>query len=117
MTSTEKGTEGYRIERDSMGEINVPANALYGAQTARAVGNFPVSGKPLHRELIEALALIKYEAACVNHELGLLDKSLADAITAAASEVVEGRWFDEFPVDMFQTGSGTSSNMNIPTTT
>jgi fumarate hydratase class II len=96
-----------------MGEMNVPSDALYGAQTARAVENFPVSGRRLHRELVEALALIKYEAACVNQEFGVLDPSLAKAITTAASEIVNGKWHDHFPVDVFQTGSGTSSNMNM----
>lgn len=113
MSETENVSDETRIERDSMGKMNVPAEALYGAQTARAVENFPISGNRLHRELIDALALIKYEAACVNHELGLLDERIAKAITTAASEVVDGRWHDQFPVDMFQTGSGTSSNMNM----
>jgi fumarate hydratase class II len=102
----------YRIERDSMGEVRVPAHAKWRAQTQRAVENFPVSGQRLERAHIEALARIKAAAAKVNAELGVLDKDLAAAIQEAAAEVAEGRWDDHFPVDVFQTGSGTSSNMN-----
>lgn len=102
----------FRIEKDSMGEFKVPAHALYGAQTARAVDNFPVSGQTLSREMIQALGLIKYAAAKVNSELGLLDHTVAKMIMEAASEVVDGKLNDHFPVDVFQTGSGTSSNMN-----
>lgn len=103
----------YRIERDSMGEVRVPAWALWGAQTQRAVENFPVSGYRIPTPLIRALALIKRYAAETNAELGLIDRSLADAIVQAAEEVYEGRWDDHFPVDVFQTGSGTSTNMNM----
>ncbi|GAA3375002.1 class II fumarate hydratase [Streptomyces sannanensis] len=103
----------YRIEHDSMGEVRVPATAKWRAQTQRAVENFPISGQRLERAHIEALARIKAAAAKVNAELGVLDKERADAIAAAAEEVAGGRWDDQFPVDVFQTGSGTSSNMNM----
>lgn len=103
----------YRIERDSMGEVQVPAHAKWRAQTQRAVGNFPLSGRRLERAHIEALAHIKAAAATVNADLGVLDAGVADAIRAAAEEVADGRWDDHFPVDVFQTGSGTSSNMNM----
>jgi fumarate hydratase class II len=102
----------HRIEHDSMGEVRVPAAAKWRAQTQRAVENFPVSGLRLERAHIEALARIKAAAAKVNAELGVLDKDMADAITEAADEVAAGRWDDHFPIDVFQTGSGTSSNMN-----
>ncbi|MFD3439175.1 class II fumarate hydratase [Streptomyces sp. NPDC058685] len=102
----------YRIEHDSMGEVRVPAHAKWRAQTQRAVENFPVSGQRLERSHIEALARIKAAAARVNAELGVLDKDMAQAIAEAAAEVAEGRWDEHFPVDVFQTGSGTSSNMN-----
>ncbi|WP_275561074.1 class II fumarate hydratase [Streptomyces sp. 5-6(2022)] len=104
--------EGYRIEHDSMGEVRVPAHAKWRAQTQRAVENFPVSGQRLERAHIQALARIKGAAALVNAELGVVDKDIAAAISEAAAEVAEGRWDDHFPVDVFQTGSGTSSNMN-----
>ncbi|WP_431954001.1 class II fumarate hydratase [Actinacidiphila sp. bgisy167] len=102
----------YRIEHDSMGEVRVPAHAKWRAQTQRAVENFPVSGRGLERAHIEALARIKAAAAKVNAELGVLDQDVAAAIQEAAAEVAEGRWDAHFPVDVFQTGSGTSSNMN-----
>ena len=101
-----------RIERDTMGELAVPADAYYGVQTARAVQNFPVSELRFPRSFIRAMGLIKWAAATVNESLGLLDKKLANAIRRASWEVVEGRWDAEFPVDIFQTGSGTSTNMN-----
>ncbi|MFB7450291.1 class II fumarate hydratase [Streptomyces sp. NPDC057027] len=104
--------DGYRIEHDSMGEVRVPAHAKWRAQTQRAVENFPVSGQRLERAHIEALARIKAAAAEVNAELGVIDKDRAEAIVSAAGEVAEGRWDEHFPVDVFQTGSGTSSNMN-----
>ncbi|MFH8254609.1 class II fumarate hydratase [Streptomyces roseolus] len=107
-----KNDDGYRTEHDSMGEVRVPAHAKWRAQTQRAVENFPVSGQRLERAHIEALARIKAAAAKVNAELGVIDQDRAEAITAAAAEVAEGRWDDQFPVDVFQTGSGTSSNMN-----
>ena len=103
---------GVRIERDTMGELEVPGHAYYGVQTARAVRNFPISGIRFSRSFIRAMGLIKWAAAVVNESLDLLDKKVADAIKAAAWEVVEGKWDDEFPVDIFQTGSGTSTNMN-----
>ncbi|MGH8868543.1 MAG: class II fumarate hydratase [Actinomycetes bacterium] len=102
----------YRIEQDSMGEVRVPAWAKWRAQTHRAVENFPISGQRLERAHVEALAHIKAAAARVNAELGVLDKDMAEAIAEAASEVAAGRWDDHFPIDVFQTGSGTSSNMN-----
>lgn len=103
----------HRIERDSMGELKVPKDALYGAQTQRAVDNFPVSGQPMPVAFIHAIARIKMAAARVNHELGLLDAVRAEAIASAAQAIIEGRHDDQFPVDVFQTGSGTSSNMNV----
>ncbi|MET8967463.1 class II fumarate hydratase [Streptomyces hydrogenans] len=112
MTDGMKNDDGYRIEHDSMGEVRVPAHAKWRAQTQRAVENFPVSGQRLERAHIEALARIKAAAAKVNAELGVIDRDRAEAIAAAAAEVAEGRWDDQFPVDVFQTGSGTSSNMN-----
>jgi fumarate hydratase, class II len=102
----------YRIEHDSMGDVRVPADAKWRAQTQRAVGNFPISGRPLDPAHIAALGEIKAAAAKVNAELGVLDKDLADAIAEAAREVAAGRWNEQFPIDVFQTGSGTSSNMN-----
>ncbi|MEU9295771.1 class II fumarate hydratase [Streptomyces sp. NPDC048266] len=104
--------EDYRIEHDSMGEVRVPAHAKWRAQTQRAVENFPVSGQRIERAHIEALARIKAAAAQVNAELGVIDADRAEAIASAAAEVAEGRWDEHFPVDVFQTGSGTSSNMN-----
>jgi fumarate hydratase class II len=101
-----------RIERDSLGEVRVPATALYGAQTRRAVENFPISGIPLPRTFIRALGLIKCAAAQTNEELGLLDTVRAEAIQRAAQEVVDGGLDEHFPIDVYQTGSGTSSNMN-----
>ncbi len=101
-----------RIERDSMGELRVPADALWGAQTQRAVQNFPLSGLKMPRAFIRALGLIKEAAAAVNAELGTLDAVLAAGIGKAARAVAEGRHDAQFPVDVFQTGSGTSSNMN-----
>ena len=105
--------DGYRIEKDSLGEMQVPEDALYGAQTQRAVENFPVSGQRFGRRFIEALGLIKKSAAQTNLELDNLDTDIADAIIAAAGEVADGTWDDEFVVDIYQTGSGTSSNMNV----
>ena len=105
-------SKDFRLERDSMGELKVPADALWGAQTQRAVNNFPVSGRTLPRAFIRALALIKQAAAQTNAELGLLEPRLAAAISAAAAEVAGGAHDRQFPIDVFQTGSGTSSNMN-----
>ncbi|MEZ4424665.1 MAG: class II fumarate hydratase [Gemmatimonadota bacterium] len=101
-----------RVERDSLGEVQVPADALYGAQTQRAVENFPISGRPFGRRFIEALGIVKRAAARTNEELGGLDATLAAAIGEAAGEVSSGRWDAQFPIDVYQTGSGTSTNMN-----
>jgi len=101
-----------RVERDSMGEVRVPARARWGAQTQRAVENFAISGERLDRRQIAAMGRIKAAAARVNAELGVLTPQVADAIGRAAGAVAEGRWDGEFPTDVFQTGSGTSSNMN-----
>jgi len=103
----------YRIEHDTMGEVKVPVNALYAAQTARAVENFPISGTTLERQHIAALAQIKKAAALANAKLGVLSSEIAAAIAKAADEVISGKHDAEFPVDIFQTGSGTSSNMNM----
>ncbi len=102
----------YRLETDSMGEVRVPAGAYYGAQTQRAVENFPMGGRPMPRGFIRALGTVKGAAAEANVTLGLLDEKLGRAIGQAAREVAEGRWDGEFPVDVYQTGSGTSTNMN-----
>lgn len=102
----------YRIEHDTMGEVRVPVDALWRAQTQRAVENFPISGRGLERAQIRALGLLKAACATVNRDLGLLDPAKADAIIAAANEIADGRHDDQFPIDVFQTGSGTSSNMN-----
>jgi fumarate hydratase, class II len=102
----------FRIERDSMGEMRVPANAYFGAQTARAVENFPISDWRFPRGFIRALGLIKTHAANTNAELGLLDPKIGEAIQQAGREVIEGRFDNQFVVDVFQTGSGTSTNMN-----
>ncbi|HEX5858411.1 MAG TPA: class II fumarate hydratase [Microbacterium sp.] len=108
MTDTE-----YRIEHDTMGEVRVPASALYGAQTQRAVENFPISGDSLDPAQLVALARIKKSAALANKQLGTLAPEIADAIAAAADEVITGDLFEHFPIDVYQTGSGTSSNMNM----
>ena len=102
----------FRTEKDSMGEVKVPAQAYYGAQTQRAVENFPISGQPLPARLIHALGLVKIAAATANRDLGKLSPKLAEPIIAAAREVADGRFDNQFPVDVYQTGSGTSSNMN-----
>jgi fumarate hydratase class II len=104
--------QDFRIEHDSMGEVRVPAHAKWRAQTQRAVENFPISGQSLERAHIEALARVKAAAATVNAELGVVDKDITEAIIEAAAEVAAGRWDEHFPIDVFQTGSGTSSNMN-----
>ncbi|AUM16076.1 aspartate ammonia-lyase [Rhodococcus ruber Chol-4] len=102
----------FRIEHDTMGEVRVPADALWRAQTQRAVENFPISGRGLERTQIRAMGLLKAACAQVNKDLDLLDAEKADAIVAAATEIAEGLHDDQFPIDVFQTGSGTSSNMN-----
>ena len=112
-------TNDFRVEHDSMGDVRVPAKAYYGAQTQRAVENFPISGWPLPAELIHALGRVKHAAAIANRDLGKLTggkRALTapqiDALLAACREVVDGKFDDQFPIDVFQTGSGTSSNMN-----
>ncbi len=107
------GSDEFRIEHDTMGEVPVPAEARWGAQTQRAVENFPISGLRIERAMIGALASIKGASAIVNRDLGVLDADLAQAIHDAAAEVATGQWDDHFPVDVFQTGSGTSTNMNV----
>src|SRR5947207_7363772 len=101
-----------RMEEDQMGEISLPESALYGASTQRAVLNFPVSGYRFSRPFIRALGLIKWAAAEANHDLGLLDAERAALIVQAAEDVIEGKLDDHFPLDIFQTGSGTSTNTN-----
>ncbi|MET0199115.1 class II fumarate hydratase [Rhodococcus sp. RS1C4] len=110
MTQTDE--QQYRIEHDTMGEVRVPVDALWRAQTQRAVENFPISFRPLERTQIRAMGLLKAACAQVNKDLGLLDGTLADAIISAATEIADGKHDDQFPIDVFQTGSGTSSNMN-----
>jgi fumarate hydratase class II len=110
---TDQTSPATRIERDSMGEMEVPADALYGASTQRAVLNFPISGQRFPRGFIRALALVKLAAADTNAGLGLLEPQKASAIGIAAREVADGRWDDEFPIDIYQTGSGTSTNTNM----
>src|SRR6267154_5173198 len=102
----------FRTEADSMGQMQVPADAYYGAQTARAIENFPISNLRFPRQFIRALGLIKKHAAITNTALGLLPQKISDAIQKAAQEVIEGKMDDQFVVDIFQTGSGTSTNMN-----
>jgi fumarate hydratase, class II len=105
-------SQEYRVEKDSMGEVRVPADAKWRAQTQRAVENFPISGLPIERELIAGLALIKGANARVRAQRGLLDPAKADAVASVAADVARGDWDDHFPIDVYQTGSGTSSNMN-----
>ncbi len=110
---SEQQTRGFRTEHDSMGEVQVPQDALYGAQTARAIENFPISGRPVPPGVVHALARLKAAAAAVNAELGVIDGERARAIVEAAREVAAGRHDGHFPIDVFQTGSGTSTNMNV----
>jgi len=105
-------TNSFRIERDSMGELQVPADALWGAQTQRAVQNFPISGYRLPRAFIRALGLIKQAAARANTRLQLLETQVSRAIEGAAVDVASGQHDSQFPIDVYQTGSGTSTNMN-----
>jgi len=105
--------EEFRVEHDTLGDVNVPAQALYGAQTQRAVNNFNISGLRPWRAFIWSMAIIKRAAAEVNRDLGLLDRDIADAIVTAAQEVMDGKWDDQFVVDPFQAGAGTSHNMNV----
>lgn len=109
---TESNEQQFRIEHDTMGEVRVPIDALWRAQTQRAVENFPISGRPLERTQIRAMGLLKAACAQVNKDLGLLAADKADAIISAANEIADGKHDDQFPIDVFQTGSGTSSNMN-----
>src|SRR5579871_4678655 len=112
--------DSFRMETDSMGAVRIPADAYYGAQTQRAIENFPISGWRLRPELIHALGLVKHAAASVNRDLGAfaglgprsLNSAQIDALLAAARELADGKFDDQFPIDVFQTGSGTSSNMN-----
>ncbi|HEX6476360.1 MAG TPA: class II fumarate hydratase [Acidimicrobiales bacterium] len=113
MSDMSAGGEEHRVEHDSMGEVRVPTAARWGAQTQRAVENFPISGMRIDRSLIAALAAIKGAAALVNGRLGVIGADVADALHHAATQVEEGVWDDHFPTDVFQTGSGTSSNMNM----
>jgi fumarate hydratase class II len=113
MTHAAGDETGFRVEHDTMGEVRVPASAKWRAQTQRAVENFPISGAGLEPRNVKALAQIKAAAATVNAELGVVTAEQADAIHRAALEVVDGKWDDQFPIDVFQTGSGTSSNMNM----
>lgn len=103
----------FRIEKDSLGEVKVPSNALYSAQTQRAIDNFPISFQPLPSVLIQAIASVKHASATTNEQLGKLSAEQASAIRQAAQEIIDGQWLDQFPIDVFQTGSGTSSNMNV----
>ena len=104
--------DDVRVERDSLGEVEVPSDAYWGAQTQRAVENFPISGLTFGRRFVRALGIVKKAAAAANRDLGLLDEEIAGAVVDAADEVIAGEFDDQFPVDVFQTGSGTSSNMN-----
>src|SRR6201997_109793 len=112
MSGVHSMTTSFRVERDSMGELKVPAHALWGAHTQRAVENFPVSGLTMPRGFIAALGLVKQAAARANRRLKLLDPKVAEAVEAAAAEVAAGKHGAQFPIDVFQTGSGTSTNMN-----
>ncbi|GKT11263.1 MAG: fumarate hydratase, class II [Thiomicrorhabdus sp.] len=108
----ETNTQKTRIEKDSMGSLEVPANALYAAQTQRAINNFPISNTPLPHSFIKALCYVKFACSASNQELGLLSPEKANAIQTAAKDIIQGNFSDQFPIDVFQTGSGTSTNMN-----
>ena len=103
----------YRLEKDSLGEMKVPVNAYYGAQTQRAVENFQISNLRFSYQFIQSLALIKKSSAKVNAQLGLLDKDIAEIIISVAEDIINGDYLSEFVIDIFQTGSGTSTNMNM----
>ena len=103
----------YRVEKDSLGEMKVPQDAYYGAQTQRAVENFQISNLRFSNQFIQSLALVKKSSAKVNTELGLLDKNIAEVIISVAEEIINGNHLSEFVIDIFQTGSGTSTNMNM----
>ncbi len=113
MMSQESAAKATRIEKDSMGPLEVPLDAYYGVQTLRAMKNFPISGQPMPETFIRAHALLKKAAALTNEQLGLLDAKIAKAIATAADEIASGKLADQFPVDIYQTGSGTSTNMNV----
>src|SRR5688572_31964079 len=106
-------SNAVRVERDTMGEVEVPRHAKWGAQTQRAVENFPISGQPVAPAVVHALARIKSAMAAENGKRRRVPRPVAAAIRGAADEVAEGRWDAEFPIDTFQTGSGTSTNMNV----
>ncbi|MDN6490960.1 MAG: aspartate ammonia-lyase, partial [Yaniella sp.] len=110
--TTKSDNQQFRIEHDTMGEVRVPLKALYSAQTQRAVENFPISGQGLEPAHIHALSLVKKACAVANNELGVISDDQAQAIKSAADQVIAGEHDDQFPIDIFQTGSGTSSNMN-----
>jgi fumarate hydratase class II len=112
LTTTQPDADAYRIEHDTMGEVRVPRDALYQAQTQRAIENFPISGTPIEPAVLHALGRIKGAAALANSQLGVVEPEIAERIAAAAAEVTAGAHDDQFPLDVFQTGSGTSSNMN-----
>src|SRR3954453_2403525 len=112
MADQQKSKQQFRTEKDSMGEMQIPADAYYGAQTARAVENFPISDLRFSRRFISAMGLIKWAAAEINHKLGLFDERRKSLIQQAAQEVIDGKLDSQFVVDIFQTGSGTSTNMN-----
>src|SRR3954468_3398652 len=111
-TRTSSQSPQFRSERDSMGEMKVPADAYYGASTARAVENFPISDLRFSRRFVAAMGLVKWAAADVNYKLGVLDDRRRGLLQQAAQEVIDGKLDEEFVVDIFQTGSGTSTNMN-----
>ncbi len=113
MRTNTNSSDDVRVEKDSLGEIFVPKDALYGAQTQRAINNFPVSGQTLPFSFISAIARIKKAAANANHELGLLSKPISHEVIQAAEQIISGQYADQFPIDVYQTGSGTSSNMNV----
>jgi hypothetical protein len=105
--------EQFRTAHDTMGEMQIPIDALWGASTQRAVENFPISGQPVPAEVVHAHAMLKWAAATANEETGVVEAEVADAIRRAADEVIAGELDEHFPVDVFQTGSGTSTNMNV----
>ncbi|MGH2502401.1 MAG: lyase family protein, partial [Ktedonobacterales bacterium] len=112
MSNQDATTADTRTEHDSLGELAVPASALWGAQTQRAVENYPISGLHAHPAMIRATVLVKKAAALTNRDTGRLDPRVADAIVAAADEILAGKWRDQFVVDVYQAGAGTSHNMN-----
>jgi len=113
MNDLTNGPEDFRIEKDSLGEVKVPSSALYGGQTQRAIANFDIGGIPMPAGFIQSCGFIKAAAASANYELGQLDADLSESICQAAMRIASGDYLDQFPVDVFQTGSGTSTNMNV----